>query len=162
MQAPASVDWGAFRRQCLIEARRYVGDGAEDVVQEALLRAWRHWDACSTPHAPLPWLLAITRREAWRWRARANGRPAPAAGDEDRFATLPSTGGWAGDDTSLERLSVQAALARYGAEERRLLGLRYGEDLTQQQIAERLAVPEGTVKVRLHRLRASLRRQLEP
>jgi RNA polymerase sigma-70 factor (ECF subfamily) len=162
VQAPASIDWGAFRRRCLSEARRYVGDGAEDVVQEALLRAWRHWDACSTPHAPLPWLLAITRREAWRWRARANGRPAPAAGDDDPFARLPDAGGWAGDETSVERLAVQAAFAELRAEERRLLRLRYGQDLTQQQIAERLAVPEGTVKVRLHRLRATLRRQLEP
>ena len=76
MQAPASVDWVAVRRRCLTEARRRVGDGAEDVVQEALLRAWRHWDAFASPDSPLPWLLAITRREAYRWHSRA-GRPQP-------------------------------------------------------------------------------------
>ena len=131
-------------------------------MQEALLRAWRHWDACATPSAPLPWLLAITRREAWRWRARADGRPPLAADDHDVLEIVAADGGWAGDDTSLDRLNVQAALAELAAEERGLLGLRYGDDLTQEEIAKRLALPEGTVKVRLHRIRARLRRRLEP
>jgi RNA polymerase sigma-70 factor (ECF subfamily) len=37
--------------------------------------------------------------------------------------------------------------------------LRYGEDLTQSAIARRLGIPEGTVKVRLHRARDKLRRE---
>jgi RNA polymerase sigma-70 factor (ECF subfamily) len=40
--------------------------------------------------------------------------------------------------------------------------MRYGEDLTQTEIAKRLAIPEGTVKIRLHRLRARLRQRLDP
>jgi RNA polymerase sigma-70 factor (ECF subfamily) len=39
--------------------------------------------------------------------------------------------------------------------------MRYGEDLTQESVARRLGIPEGTVKVRLHRLRARLRVALE-
>ena len=161
MQAPASVDWDAVRRRCLREARRHVGDGAEDVVQEALLRAWRHWDACSTPDAPLPWLLAITRREAWRWHTRASRRPQPCDPGDEALDAPADRDGWTGDESTMERLSVAAALAELGSEERRLIGLRYGEDLTQEEIAKRLALPEGTVKVRLHRLRARLRRRLE-
>ncbi len=38
--------------------------------------------------------------------------------------------------------------------------LRYGEDLTQQAIARRLGLPDGTVKVRLHRLRHKLRKAI--
>jgi RNA polymerase sigma-70 factor (ECF subfamily) len=129
-------------------------------VQEALLRAWRHWDTCATPDSPLPWLLAITRREAFRWHERAGRRPLPKDAADDAFTVL-SAGDWAGDESTVERLSVQAALAELGAEERRLARLRYGEDLTQQEIAKRLSLPEGTVKVRLHRLRARLRRRLE-
>ena len=127
-------------------------------MQEALLRAWRHWDACATPEEPLPWLLAITRREAWRWRARATARPQDALEDAD----LPGGDSWAGDDASVERLSVQSAVAGLHAEEIRLIDLRYGEDLTQQEISHRLALPEGTVKTRLPRLRTRLRRRLEP
>ena len=43
-----------------------------------------------------------------------------------------------------------------------LLRLRYNEDLTQAAIARRLGIPEGTVKVRLHRVRAKLRRAYVP
>ncbi len=39
--------------------------------------------------------------------------------------------------------------------------LRYGEDLTQQAIARRLGLPDGTVKVRLHRLRHKLRKAMQ-
>jgi RNA polymerase sigma-70 factor (ECF subfamily) len=46
--------------------------------------------------------------------------------------------------------------------DRALVWLRYEDDLTQPVIAERLGMPEGTVKVRLHRLRAVLRREIDP
>jgi RNA polymerase sigma-70 factor, ECF subfamily len=39
--------------------------------------------------------------------------------------------------------------------------LRYEEDLTQAGIARRLGIPEGTVKVRLHRVRDKLRREMD-
>jgi RNA polymerase sigma-70 factor (ECF subfamily) len=42
-----------------------------------------------------------------------------------------------------------------------VLHLRYAEDLTQIEVARRLGLPEGTVKVRLHRARGRLRRALE-
>ena len=45
--------------------------------------------------------------------------------------------------------------------DRRVLHLRYAEDLTQAEVARRLGLPEGTVKVRLHRARGRLRRVLE-
>jgi RNA polymerase sigma-70 factor (ECF subfamily) len=41
--------------------------------------------------------------------------------------------------------------------DRSLLALRYAEDLTQSEVARRLGMPEGTVKVRLHRARRRLR-----
>jgi RNA polymerase sigma-70 factor (ECF subfamily) len=55
------------------------------------------------------------------------------------------------------RLSVEQALARLGDGDRDLLRLRYAEDLSQGEVARRLGVPEGTVKVRLHRARHRLR-----
>jgi RNA polymerase sigma-70 factor (ECF subfamily) len=55
-------------------------------------------------------------------------------------------------------VSVQQALSALTLEERRLIDLRYEDDLAQPAIAELLGVPEGTVKVRLHRLRQRLRK----
>ena len=53
---------------------------------------------------------------------------------------------------------LHAALELLSDRDRQLLELRYTEDLTQQAIARRLGIPEGTVKVRLHRARDKLRR----
>jgi RNA polymerase sigma-70 factor (ECF subfamily) len=55
------------------------------------------------------------------------------------------------------RVSVEQALGTLPDGDRRLLRLRYAEDLTQSEVARRLGVPEGTVKVRLHRARRRLR-----
>ena len=56
-----------------------------------------------------------------------------------------------------ERISLDAAVSRLVTSDRRILLLRYAHDMTQPQIAAFLEIPEGTVKVRLHRARARLR-----
>jgi RNA polymerase sigma-70 factor, ECF subfamily len=159
----APVDWTSARRHCLREAQKLVSEraAAEDVVQEALLRAWRHRATCSNPDAPLAWLLAITRREALRWHERR--RPGPASLDDTSAGTIAENAGaaWCGDERTVDALWVRAAVAELSREDRRLLALRYGADLTQEQIAVRLGTPVGTVKIRLHRLRARLRRRLD-
>ena len=69
------------------------------------------------------------------------------------------------EDRRLEELVSQSdtrdALARLTETERELLFLRYSEDLSQPEVARRLDMPEGTVKVRLHRVRKRLRQALE-
>jgi len=59
---------------------------------------------------------------------------------------------------TVESADLQAALEDLSDRDRELLELRYEEDLTQKMIALRLGIPEGTVKVRLHRARDKLRR----
>jgi RNA polymerase sigma-70 factor, ECF subfamily len=106
----------------------------------------------------LPWLLEITRNEARRLsgrRARRSSHELVGPGEleadcEDRDL----------DGTAL-RVSVEQALDTLGDGDRRLLRLRYAEDLTQSEVARRLGVPEGTVKVRLHRARRRLRGLLD-
>jgi RNA polymerase sigma-70 factor, ECF subfamily len=58
---------------------------------------------------------------------------------------------------AVELADLHAALGELSDRDRRLLEMRYQEDLTQATIAQRLGIPEGTVKVRLHRARAKLR-----
>jgi RNA polymerase sigma-70 factor, ECF subfamily len=53
------------------------------------------------------------------------------------------------------------SLGALNAEERMLVTLRYRDDLSQAEVARRMGLPEGTVKVRLHRLRKRLRESLE-
>ena len=62
--------------------------------------------------------------------------------------------------STVERADLHAAIKGLDERERELIQLRYTEDLTQQAIARRLGLPDGTVKVRLHRLRHKLRRAM--
>ena len=150
----ARPGWSRLRARCLAEARRLLGPTAEadDAVQEAFLRAWRNRARCRTPEKPLPWLLAITRNEALRIRGRSAGRPHEEVREED-----PDSGADPEVESAPLRVDLFRALAELPEPDRRLLQMRYGEDLTQASVADRLGIPEGTVKVRLHRLRARLR-----
>jgi RNA polymerase sigma-70 factor (ECF subfamily) len=125
-------------------------------VQEAFVRAWRKRAACRTPGAPLPWLIQITRNEAMRLAARRSRRLASEIPDAEPEA-VPAPAAEAQLDRALTSVATAQALSTLCEEERNLLRLRYEEDLTQGQVAAALGVPEGTVKVRLHRVRARLR-----
>ena len=155
-------EWSSARHRCLREARRILRnqDDAEEAVQEAFVRAWRKRAHCRTPSAPLPWLMQITRNEAMRVAARRSRRQASEIPEAEPEAVPASL-----DDTPIEQaittVATEQALSVLGEDERRLLRLRYEEDLTQGQVAAALGVPEGTVKVRLHRVRARLRDVVE-
>ena len=58
-------------------------------------------------------------------------------------------------------LAVREAVRRLPEPYRLVLFMRYWDDLSQAEIAERLGMPEGTAMVRLHRARKALQRQLE-
>jgi RNA polymerase sigma-70 factor (ECF subfamily) len=103
-------------------------------------------------------MLEITRNEARRLLGRQARRcnrelfdPAsPEPDSEDDELTGAAV-----------RVTVEQALRKLAVGDQRMLRLRYAEDLTQVEVARRLGVPEGTVKVRLHRARRRLRRLLE-
>jgi RNA polymerase sigma-70 factor, ECF subfamily len=152
-------EWTGLRHRCLQEARRVLpGVDAEEAVQEALVRAWRRQDACRTPEAPLPWILQITRNEARRLLERRAQRLALAPIEPASSEPEVEDDALKGTTT---RITIEQALARLRDADRRLLRLRYSDDLTQAEVARRLGVPVGTVKVRLHRARGRLRALLE-
>jgi RNA polymerase sigma-70 factor (ECF subfamily) len=154
-------DWGRARDLCFREARRVTRDAvlAEDAAQDAVLRAWRACGSCRTPEAPGPWLAAIARNVALGAVSRRRRDPYPLALEGARVPEADPKG----QDVmaqALERVVFGDLLRLLTAPERRLLRLRYEDDLTQPEIARRLGLPEGTVKVRLHRLRARLHEEL--
>jgi RNA polymerase sigma-70 factor (ECF subfamily) len=126
---------------------------AEDVAQDALLRAWRRRSTLRDGTRRKEWLGTIVRNEAYRLHARV--RPDP----------VESVERWEGAEdeqilSTVDRADLHAALNRLDERDRQLIELRYTEDLTQEAIARRLGIPDGTVKVRLHRLRHKLRREM--
>jgi RNA polymerase sigma-70 factor, ECF subfamily len=125
---------------------------AEDAAQNAALRGWRHRQQLRAGSDPLPWMLTIARHELVRLRARAYNRSELSTAEPDASATESDS-----IDALADRLDLRAALMQLDAQERVLLGLRYGRDLTQREVAEVLGLPEGTAKVRLHRARDKVR-----
>jgi RNA polymerase sigma-70 factor, ECF subfamily len=143
-----------IRIWCLRSARRYVtGVAAEDVAHDALLRAWSARAQCRRPEDPWPWLKCIVRNEALRHLERATVSAMPA----EREPCAP--------DRHLEDVLDRAALATMigtlSKSDRALLRMHYELDLSVGALAEALHVPEGAVKVRLHRARGRLRANLE-
>jgi RNA polymerase sigma-70 factor (ECF subfamily) len=149
-------DWADLGRRSRAEALRVLGDPytADEAAQEALTRAWRQRHRCRTPRTPEPWVARIARNEALRLRAGEKKQCDMAA--RAQIATLGADA--YGEDGLISKVVVQQALGALTLEERRLIDLRYKDDLAQPAIAKLLGMPEGTVKVRLHRLRKRLRK----
>ena len=143
-------DWDHARAVCFREAERVLGRvaSAEDAAQEAVTRAWRHRHSCQTPEQPAPWIAAIARREALR--VAAQRREAPLEEAEPASVDGPA-------DAVEASLDLRRGLRLLTAGEREVVLARYWADLTQPQAASLLGLAEGTVKVRLHRARATLR-----
>jgi RNA polymerase sigma-70 factor (ECF subfamily) len=142
-----------IRRDCLRIARRFATDTqeADDIAQEAMIRAWRHRSSLRDRDQLKPWLARIVRNEAFRMSSRR--RPEP-------IGELDEIGEAGGEDAVIDRIDLQRAVATLSPDEQQLVCLRYLDDLTQPAIARALGLPEGTVKVRLHRARAKLHRAL--
>lgn len=149
-------DWEVMHRLCLREARRIAPPAdAADIAQESLIRAWKSLQTAQAPDHLGAWLRTIVRREAMRYRSRNGVLPSlDEHGDvTDRVASR-----------RLELLDLQVdvrrAVSSLTPQDRKLLALRYVDDLTQPAVAIALGIPEGTAKVRLHRARGRLQKVL--
>lgn len=135
---------------------------AQDLAQEAMLRALRYFHAFRGEDAK-PWLLRIVRNTWIDQASRHAAEKVPLEAIEDRAGDGPDPeqSALAGD----RRRLVATALAALPAEAREILVLREIEDLSYKRIAIVLDLPIGTVMSRLararERLAASLRGRLE-
>ncbi len=142
-------------RALLAYATRLTGDRAtaEDVVQETLIRAWRHAEALVEAKGSVRgWLLTVARNIITdRYRARA-ARPAEVA---ESPATPPVEEDHA--DAVVDAMSVLGALGRLSPEHREVLTELYYRERSVSEAAEMLGIPAGTVKSRSHYALKALR-----
>jgi RNA polymerase sigma-70 factor (ECF subfamily) len=134
---------------------RSPGD-ADDIVQDAMLRAWRAFDSVRAQDIK-PWLLTIVRN-SWRSACADIRRPAHTPLPEDGDALVSGEADpEANAATASERRKLNEAVALLPDEFREALILREVEDMSYREIAEVTGVPIGTVMSRLARARALLR-----
>jgi len=127
---------------------------AEDVVQEAMLRAWKSYDSLADEGKAKSWLLTIVRREF----ARSFERKRPETADLDALVASEADVLAAADDEQLAQM--RAALFRLDDEYREPLVLQVLMGYTTREIAEMMGMQQGAVLTRLFRARARLRHEL--
>lgn len=123
-------------------------DVGEELAQEAFVRACQHWEKVRSMDAPGAWVhrvginLAISRGR----RLQTERRPHRRVRADQVEAVTPDDG-----------TEVRAALLALGPDERAVVVLRFFADLSVAQVADVLAIPEGTVKTRTRTGLAALR-----
>jgi RNA polymerase sigma-70 factor, ECF subfamily len=145
---------------------------AEDVMQDALLKTYRYVNRIHDPHAFRTWLYRTVRNACLMKRRRRAGEP-------DRVLSLdellPSSDGHSagfepeGPDRTPEAVAVnnalrhdlKKALRALPPSHRAIVFLREMEGLSTKEVAHVLQISEPNVKMRLHRARLFLRKQLE-
>jgi RNA polymerase sigma-70 factor (ECF subfamily) len=129
---------------------------AEDIVQDAMLRAFRAFDGFRGGDAR-PWLLAIVRN-CWRNAGadikRRGHTPLP---EEDRELVAEDATPEAAAIEASQSRNLDAVIALLPNDFREVLILREMEDMSYREIAEITGVPVGTVMSRLARARAMLK-----
>lgn len=143
---------------------------AEDLVQETLLKAYRHLDQFAQGTDARRWLVTILRNTRIDRVRTLAGRPTPLSIEQTEMdPAAPETAAdtsstWADPDAMLERLSDQTmieALLELPEEIRWSLLLVDVEGLEMTDAAGIMEIPVGTVKSRLHRGRRMLKDKLQ-
>lgn len=143
--------------KCMAIAFRILRDAdlAEDAAQAALITAWRELRTLRGPDRFEPWLHRILTNECYaearrrsRWSMDIRLLPTPVAYDPGGILRVD-------DRDQLER-----ALRRLTLEQRAVLVFRHYLDLSLPEVAERLGIPLGTAKSRLHYATTALRASL--
>jgi RNA polymerase sigma factor (sigma-70 family) len=158
MSAPAEVVAFVRREQPRLvrAADLLLGDRAvaEEIAQEALLRAVSRWEQVGALASPGGWThrvaINLATSQLRRRRVERRARARLARGD---VSPAPDTA---------SAVAVRGALAELADDHRRVLVLRYVLDWSTAEIAHEEQVSEDAVRQRLHRARAALRERLGP
>jgi RNA polymerase sigma-70 factor (ECF subfamily) len=141
-----------YQRELKAYAYRLSGNRhtAEDLVQEALVRAWRSLDRLHNPLAAKTWLYTIVRRENARRFERKVPQPSEILPEEVAAERRDY-------DTSTEAFVLRRAIRALPSEYREPLILQVLHGMSQQEIAQRLGLTSAGVGTRLFRARQRLR-----
>jgi len=141
-------------------ARALLNDdaSAEDAVQESFLAAFVRLGELRSPQAFPAWLRQIVRTQCNRVR-RAQGDATCECAEMERDMNVTAVSALVREEL---REKVRGLIAELPPAQRETTRLFYLEERTCREIADRLAVPKGTVKRRLHNARNRLRTMLLP
>ena len=141
--------------------RRICGpDDAFDATQDALISITRSIDRFDGGCAFTTWIHRVATNAALDELRRRKRRPDPVAPDPDSVIAVISSSRAGDPERAVDRLDLDAAMAKLPDEFRVAVVLRDVADLDYAEIATALGVPIGTVRSRISRGRAALAREL--
>jgi RNA polymerase sigma-70 factor (ECF subfamily) len=130
---------------------------ADDIVQETLIRAWRHLPQLTADGRPVrPWLFRVARNLLTDADRAARARPVIAAVEPAETARDDS-----GMDQILDRQLVADALQHLSPAHRTVLVETFYHDRALATVARHLGIPDGTARSRLHYALHALRKQIQ-
>jgi len=144
-------------------------EDAEDTMQEVLFKAIPHLAKLEDPRALAVWLYTVTRNQCWMRRRKERATDARALPleslmpDEKELAAVLASQGRSPEEAAIQeqdRERLQSAVLRIPPKYRLILVLHDMEELETAEVARITSLREGTVRVRLHRARLLLRREL--
>ena len=118
--------------------------GADDVVQETLLRAWRTPRILEDPATARSWLLTVARHLVIDEARSAHHRREVAVAESPEREAADAT------EALFDAILIEDALAQLSIEHRGVIVRAYYGGRPVADIADELGIPEGTVKSRLH------------
>ncbi|MDP9050864.1 MAG: sigma-70 family RNA polymerase sigma factor [Acidobacteriota bacterium] len=142
---------------------------AEDTMQEVLYRSLGHLARIQDPQALAVWLYTVTRNRCWRMRRKGASAPThmlsldeliPDERELGRLLQDPAESPEASLLDAEQHHLLHQAVLRIPVQLRIVLVLHDMEELTTEQVAQILNLRPGTVRVRLHRARLSVRKEM--
>jgi RNA polymerase sigma-70 factor (ECF subfamily) len=133
---------------------------AEDLAQETFIRLVRDSQSYRYPRPFRPWLYAIAHHLACNYHASAYARRVELRAEiPETFAQEPDPAEWF--ERWEQHHGLRQALAQVSHEQREVLSLRFGQELSIQETSAILSIPPGTVKSRTFTALRLLRTYLE-
>lgn len=139
-------------------------EDAEDVLVEALLKAFQRLDQLRDVTAFRPWLAQIARRVCWQLKEREALAPLlQLSAMEQDGVTIPSGEPGIESQVELRRLKdlLMEAVRRLPEEPRAVFELRDLDELSGEEVARKLGISLAAMKSRLHRARKQVREFME-
>jgi len=144
-------------------------EDAEDTMQEVLSRSLGHLAKIETPQQMAVWLYTVTRNRCWRMRRKPAHAPASLLSLDELMPDDAELGRLLQDAAAGPERNILAAeqhqflhqaILRVPPALRIVLVLHDMEELTTEQVAQILSLQQGTVRIRLHRARLSVRKMM--
>lgn len=133
---------------------------AQDIAQEAILRAWRQRRQLRNVHSATAWLMTITANLCRDYQRRGSHKVSKAASMDTEPAGYIAEP-WEHVASSEQLASIQHVIDSLSNRESTVLYLSAYEQLTNREIAEAMQVSIGAVKVALSRARKAVRNELQ-